>query len=256
MTSLSPPPWLSDVEYPESDGLPMAESDAARESLIYGVEALSLHFSADPQVYVSGNLFIYFEQGNPKAVVAPDVFVVFGVGNQQRRVYKTWEEGDRVPDFVLEITSKSTASEDQGTKKGLYAYLGVREYFQYDPTGDYLELGLKGFTLHEGNYFPLESEDLSTGGLQIWSSVLGLYLRLEEDQFRFWDAGRQGPLLTYRELDRSRQQQFQRAEQEHQRAEQEFQRAEQEHQRAEQERQRAEKMAAQLRALGIDPDSI
>jgi Uma2 family endonuclease len=213
----------------------MAESDAARESLIYGVEALSLYFSADPEVYVSGNLFIYFEQGNPKAVVAPDVFVVFGVGNQQRRVYKTWEERDRIPDFVLEITSKSTASEDQGTKKGLYAYLGVREYFQYDPTGEYLEPTLKGFTLHEGNYFPLESEDLSTGGLQIWSSVLGLYMRLEDGQFRFWDAARQGPLLTYKELDRSRQQEQQRAEQEYQRAEQ---------------------LAAQLKALGIDPDSL
>ncbi len=70
---------LFDVTYPDSDGLPMAESDATRDYLIYGVEALDSYFQENANVYVSGNLFIYYEQGNPKAVVAPDVFVVFGV---------------------------------------------------------------------------------------------------------------------------------------------------------------------------------
>ncbi len=46
-----------------------------------------------------------------------------------------------------------------------------------------------------------------------------------------------------------------RAEQERLRAEQERLRAEQERQRAEQERLRAERLAAQLRSLGIDPES-
>jgi len=63
-------------------------------------------------VYVSGNLFIYYEQGNPK-VVAPDVFVVFGVARRDRFSYKLWQESNK-PDFILEITKKSTLSEDQG----------------------------------------------------------------------------------------------------------------------------------------------
>jgi len=118
---------ISEIEYPESDGLPMAESDIAREYLIYGIEALRIYFQSCPDVYVSGNLFIYYEQGNTKAIIAPDVFVVLGVENKQRICYKTWEENNKVPDFILEITSRSTVSQDQGIKKGLYAYLGVRE---------------------------------------------------------------------------------------------------------------------------------
>ncbi|MEI2421567.1 Uma2 family endonuclease, partial [Arthrospira platensis SPKY2] len=102
------------MEYPDCDGLPMAESDAARDYLIYGTESLKLHFQHRSDVYVSGNLFVYYERDNPKAVVAPDVFVVFGVEDKQRLSYKVWEENYTLPSFILEITSKSTRSEDQG----------------------------------------------------------------------------------------------------------------------------------------------
>jgi Uma2 family endonuclease len=73
----------------------MTESDATREYLIYAVEVLRLHFESRRQVYVSGNLFIYYEEGNPKAVVSPDVFVVFGVSPRFRRSYKTWQEMEK-----------------------------------------------------------------------------------------------------------------------------------------------------------------
>lgn len=79
---------LYETEYPSSDGLPIAESDAARDYLVYAIEALKLHFQHRSDVYVSGNLFIYYVQGNPKAIVAPDVFVVFGVENKKRLSYK------------------------------------------------------------------------------------------------------------------------------------------------------------------------
>jgi len=242
MSSLASQPWLSEVEYPESDGLPMAESDAARDYLVYAVEALSLYFQSNPQVYVSGNLFIYYEQGNPKAVVAPDVFVVFGVEKGKRRVYKTWEEQDRVPSFVLEITSKSTATEDQRTKKQLYANLGVQEYFQYDPTGDYLNPCLQRFTLQDGIYRPLTRQDLGSDRLQIWSQVLGLGLRVESGQLRFRDDRQQRALPTYQEIDQARQAASDQAEQERQ--------------RADQEQQRAERLAERLRDLGIDPEDL
>ncbi len=93
------------VHYPESDGQPMTESDPTRDYLTYCVEALNLFFQGRSQVYVSGNLFIYYEEGNPRAVVSPDVFVIFGVTKRQRRIYKTWEEGGKVPAFVMKITS-------------------------------------------------------------------------------------------------------------------------------------------------------
>ena len=70
---------IFDIAHPDSDGLPMAESDATRDYLIYSVEALDSYFQKYADVYVSGNLFIYYEHGNSKAVVAPDVLVVFDV---------------------------------------------------------------------------------------------------------------------------------------------------------------------------------
>ncbi len=242
MTTTSLTYVLPDLEYPSSDGLPMAESDAARDYLIYGVEALSLHFQARNDIYISGNLFIYYEQGNPKAVVAPDVFVVFGVEKKKRLSYKLWKENQKVPDFVLEVTSKSTVSEDQGIKKGLYAYLGVKEYFQYDPTADYLKPSLQGFRLVQGVYLPIpskiESEDLS-----VFSEVLGLELRRQQDgAMRFID------LTTGQRLDSQSEL-----------AEAKFA-AEQAKSAAEQGKfvaeQRSLKLTNKLLELGIDPDSL
>ncbi len=73
------------IIYPDGDGQPMTESDATRDYLIYAVEVLRLHFESRRQVYVSGNLCIYYEEGNSKAVVSPDVFVIFGVSSRPRR---------------------------------------------------------------------------------------------------------------------------------------------------------------------------
>ena len=89
------------IIYPDTDGQPMTESDATRDYLIYGVEVLRLYFKSRPNVYVSGNLFVYYEEGNPRASISPDVFVIFGVSNRQRRSYKTWQEDGKLPSFVL-----------------------------------------------------------------------------------------------------------------------------------------------------------
>lgn len=115
-------------------------------------------------MYVSGNLFIYYEEGNPQAVMSPDVFVVFGVSNRKRRTYKTWQENGKLPSFILEITSKTTQRKDEVEKPQLYASLGVQEYFQYDPTADYLKPQLKGARLVEGRYQTLPLDQTAEGG--------------------------------------------------------------------------------------------
>lgn len=194
---------FTEIEYPDSDGLPMAESDFQREVLIYTVEALRGHFQDRDDVYVSGNLFIYYEEGNPKAVVAPDVFVVIGAPSHDRPSYKLWNE-PKGPDFVLEITSKSTRGEDQGAKRGIYAYLGVREYWQYDPTGDYLDPPLQGLQLVERNYWPLRAATPVPGGFSLHSAVLDLDLRLEGGAFRFHDPRTGQKLLSYQETEQAR----------------------------------------------------
>ena len=72
------------VHYPSSDGRPMAESDFQRTPLTYAVDRLRHHFRGRRDVYVSGNLLLYYQKGNPRAAVAPDVFVVLGVSNADR----------------------------------------------------------------------------------------------------------------------------------------------------------------------------
>ena len=193
------------IEYPYTDGLPMAESDFQRQYLSYAVEVLRIYFQNHSNVYVSGNLFIYYEQGNPKAVVAPDVFVVFGVDKSDRFCYKVWENNDKAPDFVLEITSKATVSEDQGSKRGIYAFLGIREYFQYDPTGDYLDPQLKGLRLVDGNYLPLPATVLPDDSRSLTSEVLGLELRLQGGELRFYNPVTREVLLTHQEEKQARQ---------------------------------------------------
>jgi Uma2 family endonuclease len=187
------------IIYPETDGEPMAESDFQRQPLTYAIEALQRYFQDQSDVYVSGDLFIYFEEGNPEAVVAPDVFVVFGVEKKQRRTYKLWEEKRRMPDFVLEITSKTTYYHDQGTKRGLYALLGVHEYFQYDPTRDYLDPPLQGFRLEGGSYESLPLSVLADGTLSTYSQVLGLEVRVEQGELSFYDPIRHYKLPSYGE---------------------------------------------------------
>ena len=172
-------PAAAAVEYPSSDGKPMAESDAQLTPLTNAVVWLRNHFRGDPDVYVSGNLFVYYEEGNPKRRVAPDVFVVFGARARERPSYRLWEE-PKAPDFVLEITSPKTWRRDQGAKRELYRRLGVREYWQYDPTGEYLEPLLQGLKLVAGLYQALPERELEDGPLAVRSEVLGLGLRVVE----------------------------------------------------------------------------
>ncbi|MFM9963764.1 MAG: Uma2 family endonuclease [Planctomycetaceae bacterium] len=174
------------IEYPDSDGQPMAESDSQRKPLSYAVEALDIFFQDRPDAYVTGNIFLYFQKGDPTDVVSPDVFVVFGAEKRDRRSYKLWEE-PKAPDFILEITSGSTRSKDQGTKKGLYQFLGVTEYFCYDPTGDYLDPALIGFQLQEGRYVPIAPKKFSSASIVVPSTILGLDLQVADHTFRFVD---------------------------------------------------------------------
>jgi Uma2 family endonuclease len=244
------------IIYPDSDGAPIAESDPARDYLIYGVEALSIYFQNRPDVYVSGNLYIYYKKGVPSAVIAPDVFVVFGVEKKKRLSYKVWEENNRVPSFVLEITSLTTQENDQQEKPLKYAKMGVEEYFQYDPTGDYLEGQLKGSRLVEEAYQPLPKKVLAEGVVSIKSQVLGLDLRLREGELRFYEPKSGQKLLSYQEMEQARQQ----AELERQQAELERQQAQQAWQQAELERQQAQQALQQavprLRNLGLSVEQI
>ncbi len=195
------------IYYPESDGEPMAETDVHINTLSYLREALRDHFRDDPQVYVAGNLFLYYEEGDIRQVVAPDVFMVKGVTKGDRRTYKLWEEDDKGPQVVFEVTSRRTRKEDLGPKKGTYEMLGVREYFLFDPLGEYLEPPLVGYWLEESGY-------RRAAGERLVSEVLGLELRVEGGRLWLYDLETGEKLLSPLEAQAARREAEARAEQE------------------------------------------
>ena len=177
--------------YPDTDGKPMAASDDHRRVLMRILRVLEAFFSANPDVYVSGDLLMYYVQGDPRKAVAPDVLVSFGIGQKSRRTYLVWQEG-KPPDFVMELASKSTYESDLGEKMQIYAALGIADYFLCDIEGLYLPTPLMGFTLIEGVYEPIEA---ATDG-SLHSAALGLDFHMRPGDLRLYDAQTRQWLLT------------------------------------------------------------
>jgi Uma2 family endonuclease len=187
-------PGVRKIDYPTGDGKPMAETDVHLDNMIDVLRTLQDWFAAEPMVYVSGNLLMYFEEGNPRRVVAPDIFVVRGIEKKLRDNYLIWAEG-KAPDVVIEITSKYRKREDRKEKMPLYRdVLRLPEYFVFDPTKDYLDPPLQGFRLVEGDYVPIEP----LGG-RLPSDVLGLHLEQHGQELRLYDPVRHSRLLNPRE---------------------------------------------------------
>ncbi len=181
---------LADIEYPESDGKPMGETDLHRHWMNRLYDLLHRRYVAQ-RVYVGCDLLVYFTQGRPFDVCVPDVFVALGAEPGFRRTFKTWVEG-RPPTVVFEVTSQSTRREDEVFKPRTYARIGVEEYFLYDPTADYLSPPLMGFRLAGEACVPIAAD--ASGALL--SAKLGLRLWLEDGELVLADAISGERLLT------------------------------------------------------------
>jgi Uma2 family endonuclease len=204
----------------------MAETDHHRILMNDLIQTLEAYYAAEPMVYVSGNLLLFYEEGNKRRHLSPDVFVVKGVPKRERLNYLTWEE-KKGPDVVIELTSSSTRREDTHKKQQLYQdTLRVPEYFLFDPFGDYLHPALQGYRLRQGKYAPIKP---AAGRLP--SKVLGLHLEQQGPNLRLFDPATQRLLPTVSER-------VERAELGQQRAELALQRAELALQRAEFENER------------------
>ena len=211
--------------YPESDGKPMADTDLHYKWIIWLRQVLEGHFAQNPEVYISGNIMMYDIEGPLRTAVSPDILVSIGIGRKLRRTYKVWEEG-KVPDFVMEFTSRRTHRNDLDGKVAHYASMEIPEYFLYDVDRRYLPTPLMGYRLVDGGYdevFP----DLD-GMLR--SEVLNLDFHLRDDGLGIYDPDAMEWLQTPTEAATAR-------------AEQEKMRAEQAETRIEQ----AEAEVAQLR---------
>ena len=189
-------PAFPEIDYPPSDGEPMAETPIHRDVMIDLIVMLKAYFENEPAVYVSGNMMMYYVEGNADKWVSPDVFVTRGIPKvPERETYKTWVEG-KGPDVVIEVTSKSTARIDQRWKFALYRdVLKVREYFLFDPREKTLAgVSLCGYRLVDGQF-----ELIRKSGDRLISEVLGLHLEVLDEQLRLHDPQRDASLPTPQE---------------------------------------------------------
>ena len=169
--------------YPESDGEPMAETEKHRKALTDLIEIIDRHFKDDPNVHVSGNLLLYYEEGNPRKSVSPDVFMVRGVSKKDLRTYKTWEQQPYL-DFVLELASPSTYAKDFNEKKAIYEQiLRVKEYCIYDPYGE-IDPSFVGFRLVGDTY-----QEITFVEDRLPCETLGLELGERDGVLRLYDSG-------------------------------------------------------------------
>ncbi len=228
------------------DGEPL-ESNRHRIAMNALIRSMLTVMADRTDYFVGGNMFIYFnrEQARNRDFRGPDFFVVLNVdGTQDRQGWVVWDEEGRYPDVIVELMSRSTASNDLGDKKTIYEQVfRTPNYYVFDP---FDANSLRGWCLNwQFGYQELTPNERGW----LWCERLGLWLGtwegIIEDKSAVWLRfyNPEGNLILLPE------------EAERQRAETERQQAETERQRAETEHQRAERLAAKLRELGIDPDS-
>jgi Uma2 family endonuclease len=167
-----------EVFYPSGDGQPMAETGIHVQAIILLHQALQDFFQSRPDVFIASDMFWYYLQGTRKRI-APDVMVVPGVGDHQRRSFFSWKEPE-TPAVVFEMASAKTWKKDLTVKYRRYESLGVREYFIFDPEDRYLEQPLIGFRLNRSKYRRIRREMASDLGFRM--QVEGTMLRLIDDQ--------------------------------------------------------------------------
>ena len=218
-----------DVIFPPGDLLsdePPLETELHLRQIILLLQCLEWLWRDRNDFYAAGNLTIYYSprQRKSEKFRGPDFFVVLGTERKTRKSWVVWEEDGKYPNVILEILSDSTANTDKGLKKEIYQNtFRTPDYFWFDPyTQEFA-----GFHLVDGEYQPLQANEKG----HLWSHQLGLYLGIYQGLLRFFTADCQ-LVPTPEET------------------------AEQEVQRAQQAEQKAERLAAKLRELNIDPDTI
>ena len=249
-----PPPGVSgfpqripptEIVYPDSDGEPMADNTRQFTYIVMIQGGIAALFADRPDVFVAGDLLWYPVEGNPLIRAAPDTLVAFGRPPGYRGSYMQWREGGIAPQVVFEVLSPGNRPGAMAEKREFYRLYGVEEYYEYDPDRGQL----RGWLRENNQFVPIAvMEGWISPRLGIRFSMEGIDLVLYRPDGRRFE--------TFLELDQRAEAERQRAEAERQRAEAERQRAQTAQQQAEAERRRADRLAAQLRALGIDPDTL
>ena len=234
---------LADVDYPDSDGKPMADNTLQFRWIVTLKENLDALFRDRTDVFVAGDNLIYPVQGDNTIRLAPDVYVAFGRPKGDRGSYRVWEEGGIFPQVIFEVLSPGNRAGEMTRKRAFYRRYGAEEYYVYDPDDNLLEGWLRS-----GNKL-VEVDDLNGFA----SPQLGIRFDTSGPELVVFrpDGER---FLTFQEVRDARDAERQRAETEKQRAEAERQRADVEKQRAEAAERELERLRGLLRAAGLDSD--
>ena len=227
----------SEIIYPDSDGKPMADNTLQFRWIVTIKEGLDRVYRHRPDVFVAGDLFWYPVVGHPEICQAPDALVAFGRPKGDRGSYKQWEEGGIAPQAVFEVLSPSNTYREMLRKHEFYEKYGVDEYYVYDPD----DLWMEGWQRSQGKLVKIPQVDGWT------SPLLGIRFDLSGSELTILGPDGQR-FLTYQEIADERDRLVLERDQ-----------VAQERDRLAHERdakcQRAEQMAAQLRAMGLEPPS-
>ncbi|MBD2313380.1 Uma2 family endonuclease [Desertifilum sp. FACHB-1129] len=243
------------------DGEPL-ETHRHRTAMNTLIRSLTHAYADRNDFFTGGNMFIYYssEQARNRDFRGPDFFAVLGIdGTYTRQGWVVWEEQGRYPDVIVELMSSSTATVDVTTKKELYERtFRTPDYFVYHP---FDPNSLKGWRLGAN----LRYEELTPNERGwLWCETLGFWLGTWEGTIerepaiwlRFYDTDGNLVLLPEEAAQQQAEAAQQQAEAAQQQAEAAQQQVEAAQRQAEAERQRAERLAAKLRELGIEPDSV
>jgi Uma2 family endonuclease len=189
-------------ELPSEDGEPMeTEFHDAQDALLK--DTLIDAWREKPDFFVAGNMFVYFSERHVRKndFRGPDVFVVLDVERRVRKSWVAWEEGGRLPDVVIEVTSDSTAHVDRGEKMEIYAQIWrTPAYFIFDPETEVLE----GYELDAARrryrrIAPDERGDLAVAPLALKLGLRPTHYREHDRLFVRWLDLAGNPLPTANE---------------------------------------------------------
>ena len=246
-----------DVIFPPSDLFsdePPLESDLHLEQIMLLIQCLKWLWQDRQDFYAAGNLTIYYSPHQKKSEYfrGPDFFAVLGTELKNRKSWVVWEENGKYPNLIIEILSDSTAKIDRGLKKEIYQdTFRTPDYFWYDPNTQ----EFAGFHLVDGKYQPLEANAQG----HLWSEQLRLYLGVAQGLLRFFTPdGKLVPTLqeTAALAEAAAAQAKAIAVQSQVAAAQAEEKAAQSQVAAAQAEEKAARLAAKLRDLNIDPDTI
>jgi Uma2 family endonuclease len=235
-----------DIFYPINDGNRLSDNTKQFDWIMLIKANLDVRFARRDDVFISGDMLWYPTRGDNKTRIAPDVMVVIGRPKGDRGSYQQWNEENVTPQIAFEILSPGNTAKEMNDKRLFYDVYGIEEYYQYNPDTNELEIWTR-----QGSGDLVRVNDVRN----FVSPLMQIRFELTEDDLMIYHPTGE-PFRTLVELAEEAEEARWREEEARLREEETKRQLEEERQRTAEAKQRAEKLAAKMRDLGIDPDSL